>query len=241
MMPNPLDTRRELHILCDIPNVRYFRMSNPNHTVSVILGAAERLFADRNYADVSMRDIAAQARVSTGALYHHYPSKDQLYYAMLTAYLARVRQTMLEAIQAPSHTASPDPRAYRPRGDASHRRSACRARLRALTGAFLRMPPVQRQLMRLVRRDLNVFRGKTRAGIVRAYQQAVPNLVQDILAAGMREGEVRRQDERWLAWAYVALIETILTRYAEEQLGDVDARLDAALDLFFEGASTATT
>ena len=64
------------------------------------LSAADERFVRRAYADVSMRDLAEAAEVTTGALYHHFPSKEQLYYAMLTAYLGRVRQFSLEAIPA---------------------------------------------------------------------------------------------------------------------------------------------
>ena len=57
--------------------------------VVLFTAAAEKLFVEKNYADVSMRDIAQAAGVSTGALYHHFPAKDKLYYAMLTAYNPR--------------------------------------------------------------------------------------------------------------------------------------------------------
>jgi hypothetical protein len=52
----------------------------------------------------------------------------------------------------------------------------------------------------------------------------------------MKTGEIRAQDARWLAWAFVAIVETTLNEYAQTHLGKADARLDAALDLFLEGA-----
>jgi AcrR family transcriptional regulator len=42
------------------------------------LRAAERLFADKGYARVSMSDIAKAAGVSKGLIYHHFPSKEEL-------------------------------------------------------------------------------------------------------------------------------------------------------------------
>src|SRR5579859_3498557 len=124
-------------------------------TVGTILAAAEELFVRRAYADVSMRDIAEAAEVTTGALYHHFPSKEKLYYEMLTAYLGRVRQASLEAIP--------------PSGN-------CREKLRRLTRVFLALPLDQRGLMALVRRDSHVFQGRTRKGIVRAYQATVEHM-----------------------------------------------------------------
>jgi AcrR family transcriptional regulator len=191
-------------------------MSNRDSTLAAILAAAEKLFVEKNYADVSMRDIAHAARVSTGALYHHFPGKERLYYAMLTAYLSHVKQATLAATP--------------PTG-------ACRERLRALTRAFLDLRPARRKVMRLVRRDLGVFNGRMRDGLVRAYQQAVPDLVEQVLQEAMKNGELEPQDPRWLAWAYVGIIETTLGDYARAHLGATEARLETALDLFLEGAA----
>jgi len=185
-------------------------------TIASILSAAEELFVGRAYADVSMRDLAEAAEVTTGALYHHFPSKEKLYYAMLTGYLGRVRQASLEAIPASG---------------------SCRDKLRALTRVFLALPAGQRGLMGLVRRDSHVFQGRTRQGIVRAYQATVPDLVEQVVRDGIQRGELRSRDARWLAWTFVAIVETTLTDYAEHALGSVETRLDAALDLFLAGAA----
>ncbi|OQY97194.1 MAG: hypothetical protein B6D41_04030 [Chloroflexi bacterium UTCFX4] len=190
-------------------------MSNSDATIAAILAAAEKLFVERNYADVSMRDLGVAARVSTGALYHHFPSKEKLYYAMFTAYMARVKQTTLDALPLTG---------------------SCRERLRALTRVYLAMRPAQRNVMRLVRRDLNAFNGRMREGMVRAYQGAVPDLAEHVLRDAIKNREIKNQDARWLAWAYVAIVETTLGEYARQNLGNEAARLDAALDLFLEGA-----
>lgn len=44
-----------------------------------LLQKARAVFAERNYADVSMRDIAQSLNVSTGTLYHYFPSKEDLF------------------------------------------------------------------------------------------------------------------------------------------------------------------
>jgi hypothetical protein len=99
------------------------------------------------------------------------------------------------------------------------------------------MPAEQRNVMRLVRRDVNAFRGATRETIVRAYQAALPDLVEPILREAMARGELRPHDPRWLAWVYIAIVETTLAPYAEARLGALDQRLDTVLDLFLCGAS----
>ncbi len=47
-------------------------------TINTILEAARTLFTQRNYADVTIADIAAVAGASKGALYHHFPSKEDI-------------------------------------------------------------------------------------------------------------------------------------------------------------------
>ncbi len=65
--------------------------------------AAVELFAARGFDGVSIADIAAAAGVSQGALYRHYPSKDELGWVLFsTAYLRtgaeldRIRTDKLE-------------------------------------------------------------------------------------------------------------------------------------------------
>lgn len=47
-------------------------------TRDVILGAAERLFAERGFAATSVRDIVAEAETSAPSLYHFFGSKEKL-------------------------------------------------------------------------------------------------------------------------------------------------------------------
>lgn len=49
-----------------------------DHTRSAILVAAEQLYADRGFADVTLRDIVAAADVNLAAVNYHFGSKDEL-------------------------------------------------------------------------------------------------------------------------------------------------------------------
>jgi TetR/AcrR family transcriptional regulator len=50
-----------------------------------IVRAAAGAFADRGYEAVSMREIALAAGVSKANLYHHFPSKEALYLAVISS------------------------------------------------------------------------------------------------------------------------------------------------------------
>lgn len=49
-----------------------------DHTRIAILRAAEKLYADRGFADVTLRDIVAAAAVNLAAVNYHFGSKDEL-------------------------------------------------------------------------------------------------------------------------------------------------------------------
>src|SRR5690348_13386914 len=48
-----------------------------------ILRTAARLFGQRGYDATSMNDVAAALKLSKGALYHHFPSKDQILFNLM--------------------------------------------------------------------------------------------------------------------------------------------------------------
>ena len=189
-------------------------------TIAAILGAAQKLFLARHYADVSMNDIAEAAGVTKGALYHHFASKKALYLAMMHADLKAKQARMRLGVESGG---------------------SCRDRLRLLTESFLQLPRENRDLIKLVRRDINIFKGAARDKLVRAYQATLPDQVELILCDGIRDGELAEADPRLLAWMFVAIVEVALTPYAEHVLENQITMLDFVLDVFFRGASRAAT
>lgn len=51
-------------------------------TRSALVAAARVLFGERGFAATSVEEVAVQARVTTGALYHHFPTKAALFEAV---------------------------------------------------------------------------------------------------------------------------------------------------------------
>ena len=185
-------------------------------TITNIFEAAQALFTAKNYADVTMADIAEAAEVTKGALYHHFSSKEELYLSMMHDYLAEAR-SLLEAVAAES------------------RGAPCRERLRRFTLTFLQLPAERRSLMRLVRRDINVFKDPERRQLVRAYQAALPEQVESIIRDGIRDGEIAGRDARLLSWEHVAMVEVVLRPYAQRVLAGPEETADFVIGLFFDG------
>ena len=70
------------------------RRLEPQHRREQLLDTAAAMFAEKPYEDVYVEDIAARAGVSRALLYHHFPSKRDLYVAIFkrasNRFLARV-------------------------------------------------------------------------------------------------------------------------------------------------------
>ena len=190
-------------------------MTRSEETVERILATARRLFLDHNYADVSVDRIARETEVTKGGIYHHFASKEELYLAMLRADFEHLAALFEEATAPPG---------------------SCREKLARLTRAFLSLSPIERRVMRLVRRDINTFDDPARAELIRGYQRALPERIEELLHEGFERGELRRSDPRLLSWCFVALVEVALTPYADTVFEDLEHKLEFVLDQFFHGA-----
>ena len=72
-----------------------------------LLGKAFVLFADKGYSALSMRQLAQGLGVSTGSLYHYFPSKDAIFEQMVTWLTER---DILQATADITPDASPEER-----------------------------------------------------------------------------------------------------------------------------------
>jgi AcrR family transcriptional regulator len=80
------------------PRAAVARSREAPATRDLILDAAERRFAERGFAGVSMREIAAEAGLKNQAsLYHHFSHKRALYEAVLTRGIAPIVDAIAES------------------------------------------------------------------------------------------------------------------------------------------------
>jgi AcrR family transcriptional regulator len=60
-----------------------------------LLALARKAFSDRSYDEVSIDDLAREARISKGLLYHYFPTKRDLYVAGLSEIAEELVQRMM--------------------------------------------------------------------------------------------------------------------------------------------------
>ncbi|WP_454619662.1 TetR/AcrR family transcriptional regulator [Bradyrhizobium cenepequi] len=95
-----------------------------DQTRTAILAAAERLYADRGFGDVTLRDIVAEANVNLAAVNYHFGSKDELIAELFVTRSIQLNRERLRLLQAAE--------------EAGGGRASVDAVLRALVGPTLR-------------------------------------------------------------------------------------------------------
>src|SRR5919199_3104486 len=74
-------------------------------TRAALVASARALFAERGYAAVSVEQIVRRARVTRGALYHHFEDKSDLFRAVFESVQRDLAQRLMDAASAQPDTA----------------------------------------------------------------------------------------------------------------------------------------
>lgn len=185
-------------------------------TIADILEAARTLFVSNSYDDITMRQIAQAAKVTKGAIYHHFKGKEELFLRMMVDYLERVQALLHEAVVMSG---------------------SARERLYRLTELYLEEPLTDQRTIQLVRRDNTRFQGSTRDELITAYQNALPNQIEAIISDGLNAHEIKSGDPRIYAWQFVAIVEVSLSTYARQRFDSPQKMATYLTDVFFDGVA----
>ncbi len=153
-----------------------------------VIEVAERLFAQKGYAAVTLRDIANELGIKHASLYHHAPGgKEELYIEVMERTLKRHHAGMTQAISG----AAPD----------------IRARLRATADWLMSQPPMD--LVRMVYSDMpeiNVHQAR------RLSENAFDMMITPIRVAlelAQARGEILHHDVGLVAGGLLGMLESL--------------------------------
>jgi TetR/AcrR family transcriptional regulator, fatty acid metabolism regulator protein len=171
----------------------------------VILDAAVRVFARKGYHTSRVGDIAEEAGVAHGLLYHYFRSKEEL----LETIFRETWRDVLDAVRSVEDT-----------DENARERLAGVAKI--LLRAWRRDPDLVRVLVR------EVTRGSRLQQRIVEIDQAFAGL-ERIIARGQEEGEFRSDvDPRMVSYVFYGALEEILTGWVLGQLEDGDEQIAAA-------------
>jgi AcrR family transcriptional regulator len=189
-----------------------------------ILDASRKLFAEKGYLRASMRDIALEAALSPGLIYHYWGGKDDLYgvvceeaFHLLLDYCRRAGQGEHAALE----------------------------RLFLCARAYVRFYRDYPQYFDIISfRDLGFKQVNISVPILQRIEKLsheVLELYQGLVAECMEEGSIRRSEEPWRTgmalWASVEGLVFIDRRgYLETFSQDLDKVLDDLLSTLLNGA-----
>lgn len=177
----------------------------PEERRRLILDAAVRVFARKGYHACRVSDIAEEAGVAHGLLYHYFPSKE----AVLETVFSETWRDLLAAVRAVEEADAP-----------------ARERLRQVAAILLRSwrrdPDLVRVLVRDVARSAHFQRQV--AEINEAFAA-----IERIVERGQAAGEFRADlDARLASWIFYGALEEILTGWVLGQLPDEESAVKRA-------------
>ena len=179
----------------------------------MILDAAVRVFARQGFHTCRVSDIADEAGVAYGLVYHYFQSKDEV---LDTLFLERW-EVMLEAI-----------------GEVDTRQISGREKLREIASfivdSYRHDPELMKVIIVEVTRAANSFGAAHLGKITEAYRQ-----IQGIVEEGQQSGEFRTEiSAQFAAMAFYGAIEQVLTGWIFGLLDEGDEGYDRAKDHLVE-------
>jgi TetR/AcrR family fatty acid metabolism transcriptional regulator len=163
----------------------------------LILDAAVRVFARQGFHACRVSDIADEAGVAYGLVYHYFGSKDEV---LDTLFLERWN-VMLELIR-------------RVDGEQMPVRDKLEAIASFIVDSYQHDPELMKVIIVEVTRAANSF-GNTHIGTIREAYELIGGMIAQAQAAGLFKAEI---DARFAAMAFYGVIEQLLTGWIFELL-----------------------
>jgi AcrR family transcriptional regulator len=176
-----------------------------------ILDAAIRVFAREGFHATRVADIADEAGVAYGLVYHYFSSKDEVLNELFTERWS----LLLAAIEEADRSATLDPR----------------GKLEAVAGfivdSYRHDPELMKVIIVEVTRAANSF-GRTHLPEIRRAYQSIAKIVADGQAAGAFRGDI---DASFASMSFYGAIEQLLSGWIFELIPASDADYEEAKSL----------
>jgi len=181
-----------------------------------ILQAAKSVFADAGFQTSTMADVAKAAGLSYGAVYWYFPSKEELFHALMQMEEELLRLRILEGLAGRSLE---DPR------------QALSGAIRATFEFF----EGDKAAVKLLFRDSYAMGGRFESHLSGIYERFIDDLA-EVLAAAQRRGQVIAAPARVAAFSVAALVGQLAYRRLSTDDGlDAEVVADFVVALIMDG------
>jgi len=184
-----------------------------------ILRAAARLFQQQGYDGTSMNDVAAALKLSKGGLYHHFQSKDEILFDLMSHAMDITEQRVI----APAKTIA-DPEERLRAVIRLHIGVVMSDREREITVMLHENHPLSPAL----RRRINARK--------KDYVHFLENLIAEVQSKNQRNGAKGNVTPRAAAFALLGMINWIYQWYHPEGSLQEESLAQQYTQIFFQGA-----
>ncbi len=185
------------------------RPRRPTGRRDAIVAAAARIFADRGYAAVGMRDVAEAVGVRGASLYHHFASKEEILYAICLTVTEEPNALNLPLLDAPGTPAQ---------------------RLAALVRAHLHHLHRRRTEHVVGLHEMAALIPEHRA-VVDQHRRYYQRRVRDVIAAGVVAGELSVPDPHLATFAVCDMLNGLSNWFHADGELSLDEVADGYVDL----------
>lgn len=179
------------------PVLQVAHTSTGDARVEEILATAERMFFERGFRGVSIRDLAAAIGIKMSSLYHYFDSKDEILYRILKRHV----DGLLDAVERNAEALGPN--------------AASLERLRGLVTTsivYLLTDPMAGEIAASQTRELEGERREEIRRAVRSFEQRY----KDTIAEGIARGEFIATDPGVAAFALLGAVARLTVWYRPE-------------------------
>ncbi len=189
-------------------------MREKSHLKKQILDEAARLFVERGYHAVSMREISETLNVSKAALYYHFKDKESLLMAILTGYLDEIG-TLLDANCPPTQNT--------------------RTRITNLINAIFSQPPQKRAITRLATQEIRQLDITKQVSFHQIYHDKFIGKIEKIFQDGIGRSEIKPLDAQAAAWILLGLMYPFFYANPARDVQPGDPVIGLMIDIFLNG------
>jgi AcrR family transcriptional regulator len=189
------------------------RSENYDDIQQGILNAACELFAKQGYMRASIADLADACRLSRGALYHYFDSKEAILFAILDAHVRRMIADVEAAMDSQSSSAD---------------------RFRAAIRAIVELNARSTNEQRVILNDLS-FLSEAEQKIIKTLERQIVDIVSNVVIQLDVEGKIVKRSKRIYIMMLFGILNFSHTWY--DPKGDIEPQEfgDMVVDLFLHG------
>ncbi len=188
-----------------------------NDTREKILQVAAKLFIRQGYTATSISQIAGEIGIGKATVYHHFPDKEAIVYALLDRSSSRVHET-LSAVNA---------------GNDPHKQ------IEAIAKAGIRLRGESFDLFQVIRREVPGSRNRVHAELASFFVDYTTQFTEAI-QTGIRRGLFRRVDPSEAARTLLTMLAGLYVQIylSGNRIANPEKTIHSMLEIFFHGIET---